>query len=69
MSLLLSDAERDRFAAWLEHEAKQSALMAKVMEDNKMPDELIRRERAEATAAALIARKLRQTESFSVGRE
>lgn len=67
MSRLLTDAERNRFATWLEQEAMQGDAMAKQMEGMNMPKELITRERNEALAAKIIANKLRSTESVSVG--
>lgn len=64
--IILTQAERDKFALWLEQESKQSELTRKLMIDNKMPTVLIQREGSEALAARIIATKLRQTESFDV---
>ena len=68
MDLLLTPQERDRFAAWLEHEAATSKGLTEQMEKlgpHMAP--LVARETAEAAAALLIARKLRATHSDSVG--
>jgi hypothetical protein len=64
----LTDAERERFALWLEFEAKNGDDMAAIMEKNGMPAVLIKKERAEAMAAKVIAKKLRSIESFTVER-
>lgn len=62
MDLLLTPQERDRFAAWLEHEATVAqGLIAQMEKLGPMSAPLIARERAEAAAALLIARKLRAT--------
>ena len=67
MELLLNQQERDRFAEWLEHEAATAKGLIEQMEKlgpHMAP--LMAREKAEAGAALLIARKLRSTESFSL---
>jgi len=75
MSRLLSQQERDRFAAWLEQEAESGELMAAQMEkgiQGTPPAHMLamhtlaKKERAEAMAARIIAKKLRATESFEV---
>ena len=68
MGLLLTQQERDRFAAWLEHEAAVGKGLIEQMEKlgpHAWP--LVAREKAEAAAALLIARKLRSTEGMSIG--
>lgn len=64
MNLLLSDAERRRFADWLEHEAETGSELVRQLELLPgIPTGMVNRQRAEASAAALIAAKLRATES------
>lgn len=68
MSLLLTQEERDRFASWLENEAATSKGLIEQME--KLGPQFAigaQRERNEATAALIIARKLRSTSSDSIG--
>lgn len=68
MSLLLTDSERERFAAWLEREAASSNGIAEQAEKlGPAMAPLIARERAESAAALLIARKLRATVTDSIG--
>lgn len=55
--LLLTDAEKERFATWLEFEAKTGMEMVAIMEKNGMPAVLIQKERAEAMAAKVMAAK------------
>jgi hypothetical protein len=67
MDLLLSTQERDRFAAWLEHEAATAKVLIEQMEKlGPHAAPLVAREKAEALAALLIVRKLRATESMSI---
>lgn len=62
MSLLLTQEERDRFAAWLENEAVSGKLIIEQMEKlGPYTAQLVAREKAESNAALLIARKLRET--------
>lgn len=68
MDLLLTPQERDRFAAWLEHEAATAKGLIEQMEKlgpHMAP--MVAREKAEGAAALLIARKLRATHSDSIG--
>lgn len=67
MDLLLTDQERERFAAWLEHEAATSTGLIAAMGTLPHMAPLIARETAEAAAALVIARKLRATQSMSIG--
>ena len=68
MDLLLTQQERDRFAAWLEHEAYVGKGLIEQMEKlGPHAAPLVAREKAEAAAALLIARKLRSTEGMSIG--
>ena len=68
MDLLLTQQERDRFAAWLEHEAAVGKGLIEQMEKlGPHAGPLVAREKAEAAAALLIARKLRSTEGMSIG--
>jgi len=66
--LLLSEAERDRFADWLEHEARTATGLAEqaAMLGGAMMNVTVRRLRDEAAASLLIARKLRATRSDSI---
>lgn len=68
MSLLLSQEERDRFATWLEHEATVGRdLIAQMEKLGPHAAPIVAREKAEAAAALVIARKLRSTEGLSIG--
>lgn len=67
MDMLLSDAERARFADWLEHEAETAKAIIGQMEKLGINEALVKREKLEAAAALMIARKLRGTESMSIG--
>lgn len=67
MDLLLTPQERDRFAAWLEHEAATANGLIEQMEKlGPHVAPMVAREKAEAGAALLIARKLRATHSDSL---
>ena len=67
MDLLLTDKERDRFAAWLEHEAATAHGLAQQMEKlGPHVAPMVQRQKAEAAASLLIARKLRATHSDSI---
>ena len=67
MDLLLTPQERERFATWLEHEAATSKrLIAQMEKLGPMAAALSTREKAEASAALLIAQKLRATFSDSL---
>lgn len=65
--MLLSDEERKKFADWLENEAATANSMIEQMKKLNLPDAIMQREKAEAAAALIIARKLRGTESMSIG--
>ena len=68
MNLLLTAQERDRFAAWLENEARTAeGLIARMEKLGPYTAPLVVREKAEAAAAVVIARKLRATQSMSIG--
>ena len=68
MDLLLTPQERERFAAWLEHEAATSKGLIEQLKRLGQPMAMVvAREEAEAAAALLIARKLRATHSGSIG--
>lgn len=68
MSMLLTNEERERFAAWLEHEASTAKILIEQMEKlGPHAAPLVAREKAEAAAAMLIAAKLRATQSMSIG--
>lgn len=72
MSRLLSDQERDRFASWLEQEAKSDEGTARQLEGlARGPSDpthvLALKFRIEAGAAKVIAKKLRETQSMTLG--
>jgi hypothetical protein len=56
---LLTAAERERFASWLEFEAENGEKMAVQMATISVPEFMVKKERAEAMAAKVIAAKLR----------
>lgn len=61
--LLLTAAERDRFAAWLEYEAESDRQMIEQMRKLSVPAAVIDRRKLEIAAALIIAKKLRETTS------
>jgi hypothetical protein len=67
-NLLLSDAERERFAAYLERDAVSSEGIAEQMQKLGGPviEPLRQQVLAEAAACRIIAKKLRSTESQRV---
>jgi len=67
MSLLLTQEERDKFAAYLERDAESANAIAVQMEKStNLPlavrEASIKRYRMEAAASAFVARRLRSTE-------
>lgn len=64
--MLLTDAERQRFAQYLEEEAHTDEAMADQMEQVRVPEVLVKKLRMEAAAARIIAAKLRSIESMSI---
>lgn len=64
--ILLTDQERDHFAAWLEQEAESSRMLLKQLE--KLPQGAVVADhmKREAGACALIALKLRSIETMSI---
>ena len=69
MDLLLTAQERDRFATWLEHEAATAkGLIAQMEKLGPHVAPMVAREKTEAGAALVIARKLRATHSDTVER-
>ena len=68
MEYLLTPQERDRFATWLEREAEGSkGLIDQLEKLGPHTAQIVARERIEASAALLIARKLRATDSDNIG--
>ena len=68
MDLLLTTQERDRFATWLEHEALTTTGLIEQMEKlGPHVAPMTARYKAEAAAALVIARKIRSTNSDSIG--
>lgn len=65
--LLLTAAERERFAAWLEHEAVVDEQMAAQAESlaGLAGVVLAKQNRTEALAARVVARKLRSIEDMT----
>ena len=62
----LTQAERDKFAEFLEQEAKSAEGILAQMEKVPVPEVLKRRYRAEALAQAVVAKMLRATETMDV---
>lgn len=60
---LLTQSERDRFAAYLEHDAATTDGIVRQMELIGMPEALMRQFKTEADAARLVARKLRSIQA------
>lgn len=68
--MLLTDAERERFATYLELEAESDEGIATQMETlPHVPQALVKKLRTEGMAAKIIAAKLRSAESMSIRRE
>ena len=66
--MLLTGDERERFATWLEREANTASGLVEQMEKlGPHAAPMVAREKAEAAAALLIARKLRAIHSESIG--
>lgn len=64
---LLTPQERDRFATWLEHEASTAKGLIEQLEKlGPHGATMATREKTEAAAALVIARKLRATHSDSI---
>ncbi len=60
--MMLSFKDRDRFADWLESEAKADEMMLEQLEKlPSRPEQLVKKYRVEAMAARVIAQKLRST--------
>ena len=66
-NLFLTAVERERFAAWLEHEAVVDEQLAVQAESLAGPAGMVlaNRNRAEALAARVVARMLRSIEDFT----
>ena len=68
----LSQAERDKFAAWLEQDAASNLEMAKMMLAENQPPHMKmigEKLRREAGAFTFVALKLRSTEDITIGGE
>ena len=64
----MTDAERKRFATWLEQDAASNAAIAKQAEKLGPAGILIAKmNRQEAMAEMIVARRLRNTESLTLG--
>lgn len=66
--LFLSQAEADRFAAWLEREAETGRAILRQLESlpPNVAAPLIEREKRDIAAALIIARRLRSTERVEI---
>ena len=68
MDLLLTAQERDRFVAWLEHEAMtDKALIDQLEKLGPAMAAVANHKKVEASAALLVARKLRAIQRDSIG--
>lgn len=59
--MILTQQERDKFAAYLEISAASSEGIAEQMEATSLPDVVIKKYRAEAAACRIVAAVLRAT--------
>lgn len=66
MDRLLTDAERKRFATWLEEDAASSRLIAGQLRKIPGMEPFARHKEIEAASEELIARKLRAIESVTI---
>lgn len=66
MSALLTEEERRKFAAWLEREALTSGGLAEQMAKINLPTMVADVEKRYGAACALIADRLRRTESYTL---
>ena len=65
---MLTPAERDRFATWLEYEAETDEQMARQAESlGPAHKPIVSKIRVEAMAASIVAKKLRSIESETIG--
>ena len=62
----LTPQERDRFAAWLEWEAKTDNGLVEQMAKLNLPEPMIKRKRAMATAKMMVAIDLRSWEEQTI---
>jgi hypothetical protein len=68
MDLLLTPQEQERFASWCEHEAQTLSMLTKQAEMlGAVGEALVKRNRTEAMAFAIVARVIRSTHSESIG--
>lgn len=70
---MLSDEERLKFAEYCERQSLSASEMAKALDASNMPPfviaEMLMRERETQSAFAFVAKRLRDTESFSIGND
>ncbi len=64
---LLTTEEQNRFVVYCQQEADSYREMAKTMEDNGIPDVLVKRQKQYAAAYAIVATHLASMEPFTVG--
>ena len=68
MSIIsLTQQERDKFAFWLEQEAKSDDDMSKQLENLKGNEVMVKRMRQRATIFSIVATELRNIEDISIG--
>lgn len=69
--IILTDEERDRFAKWCEINAESADGMASQLEQHPVGTiaVLAKQLKFEAAACAFTAKKLRSTETFTVGKD
>ena len=66
--ITLTDAERNHFADWLEQESASSEVLAKQAESlGPSFHVVVKRLRMEAAATMMVAKRLRNTESLTIG--
>lgn len=65
--LLLTDAERQRFAEWLAHEIASTRGIVEQMEKMQIPQAMVVMHKTEISAMAIVRNKLVNTESMTIG--
>ena len=63
----LTQQERDRFALWLEQEAKSDETMSKQLEQLKGHDVMLKIMKQRAAIFSIVASELRKIEDDSIG--
>lgn len=65
--LMLTTAERERFAAWLEQDAHSTAKMVELLNQTTHGAIVGKKMKAEAAAMFFVAYKLRSIEDMTIG--